>query len=131
MPRQASSQPTEVELQLLRILWELGPSTVREVHIRRTEDDGRDAGYATSVKMLAVMHEKGLVKRDDSIRPLKYRAAKSQKSTQKRLADDLIQKVYDGSAKSLVMQVLSSKRASQEDLDEIRQLIEKLEEGQS
>jgi BlaI family penicillinase repressor len=131
MSRHASTQPTEVELQFLRILWELGPSTVRVVHDKLDEDESRDTGYATTVKMLSVMFDKELVKRDDSIRPLKYRAAITQKSAQRRMSDDLIQKVYDGSAKRLVMQVLSTKRASQEDLDEIRLLIEKLEEGQS
>lgn len=131
MPRRAATQPTEVELQILRILWELGPSTVRAVHERRVREEGRDTGYATSVKMLAVMFEKGLVKRDDSIRPLKYRAAVTQRSTQQRMADDLIQKLYDGSAKSLVMQILSSQKASDEDLEEIHRLIQDLKDRTS
>ncbi len=124
MARHASSQPTEVELQILRILWELGPSTVRDVHNRLS--DSKERQYATTVKMLLVMLEKNLVKRDDSVRPQVYSAAKTQASTQKRMLKDLIQKAYDGSAKSLVMQALSSTRTSKEDLDEIRRLLDEM-----
>lgn len=124
MPRPTSSQPTEVELQLLRILWELGPSTVRDIHNRMTES--KATGYSTTVKMLSVMLDKGLVKRDDSVRPQIYRAASSQQRTQKRMLDEMIQKVYDGSAKSLVLQALSSTKASKQDLEEIRNLLDEL-----
>lgn len=124
MARHASAQPTEVELQILRSLWELGPSTVREVHNQLSES--RETQYSTTVKMLLVMLEKGLVKRDDSVRPQVYSTASSQAVTQKRLLKDLIQKAYDGSAKSMVMQALSSTRTSKEDLEEIRQLIDEM-----
>ncbi len=122
MARHASAQPTEVELQILSILWDIGPCTVRDVHNRLS--DSRETQYSTTVKMLLVMLEKGLVKRDDSIRPQVYSAASSQAVTQKRLLRDLIQKAFDGSAKSLVMQALSSTRTSKEDLEEIRKLID-------
>jgi predicted transcriptional regulator len=124
MPRPASSQPTEVELQILRILWELGPSTVRDIHNRMTLS--KDTGYSTTVKMLSVMLEKGLAKRDDSVRPQVYRAASTQARTQKKMLNEMIQKVYDGSAKSLVLQALSSTKASKQDLDEIRKLLDEL-----
>ena len=80
MPRRQSSQPTEVELQILSVLWELGPSTVREVHEALSEF--RETGYSTTLKMLQVMFEKELVRRNDSVRPQLYRAAKSQSRTQ-------------------------------------------------
>jgi BlaI family transcriptional regulator, penicillinase repressor len=124
MARHASSQPTEVELQILRILWELGPCTVRDVHNGLSET--KETQYSTTVKMLLVMLEKSLVKRDDSVRPQVYSSATSQAVTQKRLLKDLIKKAYDGSAKSLVMQALSSARTSKEDLDEIRQLLDEM-----
>lgn len=124
MPRPASSQPTEVELHILRTLWELGPSTVRDIHNRMTES--KATGYSTTVKMLSVMLEKGLVKRDDSVRPQVYRAARSQERTQKKMLNEMIQKVYDGSAKSLVLQALSSTKASKQDLDEIRKLLNEM-----
>ena len=88
MPRQASEQPTDVELQILRILWDLGPCTVREVHNRLSSDKGTK--YETTVKMLLVMLEKGLVKRDDSVRPQVYSAARTQANTQKRMLNQAL-----------------------------------------
>ncbi len=125
MARPVSTQPTEVEIQILNLLWELGPTTAREIHNRLSEH--KETTYSTTVKMLSVMLGKGLVKRNDSVRPQLYRAAQTQARTQKRMLGDLIEKVYDGSAKSLVMQALSTKDASKEDLAEIRRLIETLE----
>lgn len=125
MPRPVSSQPTEVELQILRILWEAGPATVREIHNRIAEF--KETNYATTVKMLVVMLEKQLVSRDDSIRPQVYRAAVTQSMTQRKMLSDLVRKVYDGSTKSLIMQALSSKKATQEDIDEIRSLLDEME----
>ena len=125
MPRPVPSQPTEVELQILRILWEAGPVTVREIHNRISEY--KETNYATTVKMLVVMLEKQLVSRDDSIRPQVYRAAVTQATTQRKMLNDLVRKVYDGSTKSLIMQALSSKKASQEDIDEIRNLLNEMD----
>ena len=125
MPRPASTQPTEVELRILRKLWESGPSTAREVHNALNEDKGTN--YSTSVKMLAVMFEKGLVERDESSFPMTFTVATGQEETRRNVMSEVIQKLYDGSAKSLVLQVLSSQEASKTDLDEIRQLIEQLD----
>ena len=127
MARPSTMGPTEVELQILRILWELGAGTVRQVHNRLIANQSKETNYSTTVKMLSIMLAKGLVKRDESVRPQVFRAAASQQRTQRRLLNDLIRKVYDGSAKSLVLQALSSQKASPEDLEEIRQLIEELE----
>ncbi len=123
-----SSQPTAVELEILRILWDLGPSTVRQVHQRLSED--KETNYSTTVKMLAVMLGKGLVKRDDSVRPLVYRAAMSRDRAAKSFLSDLIDKVYDGSAMSLVLQALASGKASKEEIDEARKLLDDLESKQ-
>jgi BlaI family transcriptional regulator, penicillinase repressor len=125
MSRPASTQPTEVELRILRKLWESGPSTAREVHNALNED--KETNYSTTVKMLAVMFDKGLVERDDSAFPMTFTAAIGQEETRRNVMAEVIQKLYDGSAKSLVMQVLSSQPASKADLDEIRQLIEQLD----
>ena len=91
------------------------------------EIEEKETTYSTTVKMLAVMLEKGLVKRDESASPQVYRAASSQQATQRRMMRNLIDKVYDGSALSLVMQALSSRKASKEELAEVRQLLDDLE----
>ncbi len=126
MARQASTQPTDVELQILRILWEDGPSIARHVHDRL--QDAKQTTYSTTVKMLSVMLEKGLLKRDDKVRPQIYRPAMAQQRTQKRMLGELLDKVYDGSAKTLMLHVLSSKKTSREELDEIRQWLDEMEE---
>jgi predicted transcriptional regulator len=125
MPRPTASQPTEVELQILAILWEQGACSAREIHNAILET--RETNYSTTVKMLSVMLEKDLVKRDDSIRPQIFRAATTQKRTQTKLLKDLIQKAYDGSTGSLVLQALSSQKATPEELAEIRELLNQLE----
>ncbi len=126
MARPTSSQPTQVELQILRILWQTGGATAREVHNALAEVELKDTTYSTTVKMLAVMLEKGLAKRDESISPQVYRAASSRQTTQRRMMRDLIDKVFDGSALSLVMQALSSRKASKEDLAVVRRLFDEL-----
>ena len=125
MPRPTSAQPTEVEMQILRILWDLGPSPVREIH-RRLEA-AKGTSYSTTVKMLAVMLQKGLVKRDEQAQPHVYRPALTRAKTGKRMLDDLIEKVYQGSAMSLVLQALSSGKATKEELDEVRRMLDQME----
>ena len=125
MPRPASVHPTEVELQILRILWELGPSPVREIHARLEADKGTN--YSTTVKMLSVMLQKGLVKRDEAVRPHVYRAALSREKAGRRLLRDLIEKLYDGSASSLVLQALSSGKATKAELAEVRRVLDQME----
>jgi predicted transcriptional regulator len=128
MPRTPSSQPTEVELQILRILWGEAPSTARQIHNQLAEV--RDTNYSTTVKMLSVMLEKKLVRRDDTVRPQVFWPAATQKRTQQRMLKDLIHKVYDGSAGSLVLQALASKKASPEELAEIRRVLDELGKGE-
>ncbi len=127
MPRPPSSGPTEVELQILSVLWREPQGTARQIH--EAVSATRETNYSTTVKMLAVMLEKGLVVRDEATRPHRYRSAKSRAVTQRGIVKDLIQRVFDGSAGSLVLQALASKKASAEELDEIRRLIDQLEGG--
>src|SRR5262245_25436910 len=120
-----SSQPTAVELEILRILWELGPSPVRHIHARLAEAKGTN--YSTTVKMLSVMLTKGLVKRDEDATPHIYRAAMTRERAAKKLLNELIEKLYDGSAMSLVLQALAARRASPAEIDEIRKLLDEME----
>ncbi len=131
MARHISTQPTEVELQILRILWQRDGATARAIHNLLAEVEERETTYSTTVKMLSVMLEKGLVRRDESASPQIYRAASSQKMTQRKMLRNLIDKVYDGSALSLVMQALSSGKATPDELVEIRKMVEELEGRQS
>lgn len=124
----ATLKPTEAELQILGVLWERGLGTVRDVHEVLYRDDG--GGYTTALKLLQVMHAKGLVERDDSQRAHVYRAAVSKERTQKRFLSDIVQRVFDGSASQLVLHALGSQRATREELDEIRDLLDRLEREQ-
>lgn len=129
MARRSSPQPTDVELQILDVLWHRGPSTVRQVHEALAA--ARETGYSTTLKMMQVMRDKGLVVRDDSIRPQVYRAARSRQQTQLRILDDLVQKAFGGSAKRLVMQMVSANRVSPEELAEIERLVAEAERSGS
>ena len=114
-------KPTDAELAILRVLWTRGPSTVREV----AEDMGREGAYTTVLKILQIMTDKGLVRRDDSERTHVYEAAYSEGQTQKQIVTDLLDRVFDGSAAKLVLQALETGRASPEELSEIRRLIDR------
>lgn len=129
MPRQPSQQLTEVELQILQILWEHGPAPVRIIHEALSQL--RDTNYSTTVKMLSVMLEKSLVRRDENERPHVYEPVVTRKKAQKRMLGNLIDQLYSGSATSLVLQALSSKKASTEELNQIRELLDQIEEEQS
>ena len=129
MPRKPSAQPTEVELAILRVLWERGPSSVREVHNALKAD--RETGYSTTLKMMQVMHAKGLLLRDESTRPQQFRPALSQEKTQLKLIDDLVQKAFGGAAGRMMVRALSGKRVSPKELAEIKRLIRQLEQGES
>jgi predicted transcriptional regulator len=121
-------KPTEAELEILHVLWSRGPSTVREVHEELYRNEG--AGYTTALKLLQVMHAKGLVERDDSQRAHVYRAVASKQSTQHRFLADMVQRVFEGSASQLLLHALGNNpRASREELAEIRALLAKWEKG--
>ncbi len=120
-----STQPTAVELEILRVLWELGPSPVREIHTRLNEAKGTN--YSTTVKMLAVMLTKRLVKRNEKATPHIWRAAITHERAAKKFLTELIDKVYDGSTMSLVLQALSAGKASKQQIDEARRLLDEME----
>jgi predicted transcriptional regulator len=119
MPR--LPKPTEAELGLLRVLWQRGPSTVREIH------DGlespRAIGYTTVLKLLQIITEKGLVVRDESRRTHVYRSRLSEERTQRQLVRDLLDRAFGGSPTKLVMQALAARRATPEEMAEIQRLI--------
>jgi predicted transcriptional regulator len=112
-------KPTEAELAILRVLWARGPSTVRDV----AEAMDRTGAYTTVLKLMQIMTEKGLITRDDASRAHVYEATYSEDHTQRQLVKDLLDRLFDGSASKLVMQALASKRASPEELREIRRLL--------
>ena len=118
-------QPTPAELELLRVLWQRGPSTVRDVHA----DLERKVGYTTVLKLLQIMTEKGLVTRDAASRSHVYSAAVSADATQQRLVADLLDRAFGGSRLDLVMQALSAAPTTREELRQIRALLDSLPGG--
>jgi BlaI family transcriptional regulator, penicillinase repressor len=117
-----SPQPTPTELEILRVLWRQGPCTVREVH----EDlrDQHPVGYTTILKLLQIMVEKGIAVRDESARSHVYRAAISEDRTKRRLVSELVDRAFDGSAADLIVQALSARRVSPDELQQIRELLD-------
>jgi BlaI family penicillinase repressor len=114
-------RPTDAELAILRVLWPLGPSTVRQVHEALAR---RETGYTTTLKLMQIMAEKGLVLRDESARTHVYSAKVSEADTQAQLVKDLMERAFGGSAKALVMRALTAEETSREELREIRKLID-------
>lgn len=114
--------PSNAELEILRVLWRKGPSTVREVH--EILERQRQLGYTTVLKIMQVMAEKGLVTRDESERSHVYSPAVEEKSIKRRLVSELLDKAFDGSAAQLVLQALSDKPASAEDVQKIKDLLD-------
>jgi predicted transcriptional regulator len=121
MSRQ-TPKPTDAELAILRVLWERGPSTVRQVYEVLNRE--RPAAYTTSLKLLQIMTEKGLVERDERDRTHIYRARLSEEQTQRQLIRDLLDRAFDGSATKLVLQALAARRATADELQEIRRVID-------
>ena len=118
----STCRPTAAELAILRVLWSAGPSTVRQVHEALAES--RDTGYTTTLKLMQIMADKGLVTRDQTARSHVYSTQLSQDQTQRDLVTDLLDRAFGGSAAELVLQALNARKASPEELDEIRQLID-------
>lgn len=119
-------KPTDSELEILNILWAKGPSTVREVHDILVEN--KDAGYTTTLKLMQIMYEKGLLERDASTKSHVYKAAISQEQTQGQIVKRMIDNVFNGSAMKLVMQALGNHKADKEELEQIKQYLEQMEE---
>jgi predicted transcriptional regulator len=119
-------KPTESELEILQILWTKGEATVREVHEELAKS--KDAGYTTTLKLMQIMHEKNLVKRDDSIRTHIYQAAVKKETTQKHLLTKMINSLFGGSSTQLVLQALGNNehKASREEIEQIQALLDNL-----
>ena len=124
MPRRPATQPTEAELEVLRVLWDRGQSTVREVHevLQRT----RRTGLTTTLKILQVMTRKGLVLRDSDVYPHRYRAAAGARKVQTRLVRDLARRAFDGSVSQLLVRAVEGGGLSEDELKELRKLIDEV-----
>ena len=122
-------KPTDSELEILMILWEHGPSSVRFVNEKLNE--ARDVGYTTTLKLMQIMVDKGLAQRDTASRTHIYYAAVKEADTQKRLLKKFVDSTFRGSAMKMVMQALGNHQASKEELDEIKAMIEKMENDES
>jgi BlaI family penicillinase repressor len=122
MSKSQLPKPTDAELAILRVLWSRGPSTVRQVH--EVLGRQRAMAYTTSLKLLQIMTEKGLVRRDDSDRTHVYQPRLTEQQTQRQLVRDLLDRAFGGSSSKLVMQALAARRATPEEIGEIRRLLE-------
>lgn len=119
-------KPTESELQILQVLWRLGPSTVREVNDILSEK--RETGYTTTLKLMQIMHEKGLVSRERQGKSHVYSALITEGQTQQQLVDQMVNTAFGGSAMKLVMRALDSSRATPEEIQKIRDLLDQIDE---
>jgi len=127
VPRKTPSpQPTKAELDILRVLWRHGPSTVRDVHEHL---EARETGYTTVLKLMQIMAVKGLVRRDERARSHVYRAAFAEQATKQRIIGDLLDRAFDGSAANLVMHALESRPASADEIARIRTFLDTLDQG--
>lgn len=124
MATEIEIKPTESELEILQILWAKKSCTVREVHEVLTQN--KEAGYTTTLKLMQIMHEKGLVARDTSSKTHVYKAIVNQQRTQQHLVSRMINNVFNGSASRMVMQALGNHKASKEELDAIKQYLDDL-----
>jgi predicted transcriptional regulator len=117
-------KPTESELEILQVLWRKGLATVREVHEELSKT--KDAGYTTTLKLMQIMNEKGLVKRDDSMRTHVYQSAVNKEITQKNLLGKMINSLFGGNSTQLVIQALGEHKVSVEELEKIQQILDRL-----
>lgn len=122
----APFQPTDAELAILRVLWDRDPCTVRDVHAALAAT-GKDVAYTTVLKMLQIMTEKKLVLRDDRARSHLYRPATPRPKAQKQLVDDFVERAFGGAAAELVLHALAGRKASSEELADIRRLLDRME----
>ncbi len=125
MATSATKNPTASELEILHVLWERGPSTVRDVH--QTLNEKRPMGYTSVLKLMQIMTAKGTVRRNEQQRAHVYEAVQPEESTKRQLALDVMQRVFGGSASELLMHALAGRKASREELEQIRRLLEEQE----
>lgn len=120
-------KPTNSELEILQVIWKKGSCTVREVNEELARDKGMEIGYTTTLKLMQIMHEKGLLERETGSRSHIYKALISQAKTNQNILDTLIDTVFNGSAAQLVMQALSNKKSSREEIELIKKYLEQLD----
>ncbi|MNS56424.1 Penicillinase repressor [compost metagenome] len=121
----SASEPTKAELEILNVLWEHGSASVRFVNDRLNES--REVNYTTTLKLMQIMVEKGILTRDESSMKHTYSVAEAEQETKAHLLDKFVETLYKGSASKLVMQLLGNKRTSSKDLEEIRKMLDKLD----
>lgn len=123
--KKETQKPTEAELEILQVLWKKGPATVREINEQLSEK--RDVGYTTTLKLMQIMYSKNLLQRREEGRTHIYKAIIKESDIQKELTDKFLETVFGGSAQKLVLQALGSNKPTSEELEEIKQLLNKLE----
>lgn len=127
MKKPSTPKPTAAELDILGVLWRTGPATVRQVF--EVLDARRGAGYTTVLKLMQIMADKGLLEREESARAHVYKPVLRQEDTQRQMVDDLLERVFGGSASQLVMRALSGRRTSKKEMAEIRRMLDEYEGG--
>ena len=125
MTEHTKQKPTASELEILRVLWERGPSTVREVH--EALADKKSTGYTSVLKLMQIMTAKGIVRRNENERAHVYEACEPAETTKRQLAADVMHRVFDGSASELMMHALAGRRASKQEIEELRRLLDAFE----
>src|SRR5271165_723227 len=122
MATHCTQKPTSSELEILHVLWDRGPSTVREVH--QALNEKRPLGYTTVLKLMQIMTAKGLVRRNEEQRAHVYEAVQPAEKTKRQFASDVLQRVFDGSAKELMLHALAGRRSSKNEIEELRHLLD-------
>ena len=125
MPRPSTTLPTSSELEILQIIWQMGPSTVREVY--RALAERRDVGYSTVLKFMQIMADKGTLVRDETAKPQRYRPAQPRQQMQRGILRDLVDRAFGGSPASLIVQALADRRSTAEERRQIRELLDRLD----
>ena len=125
MKKKITSKPTEAELEILQVLWKNGPSTVRTINDKLNEK--KEVGYTTTLKIMQIMTEKNLVKRNEENKSHIYKAAYKENETQKVLLDRFLETAFGGSASKLIMQALGNRHATKEEIEEIRRFLDEIE----
>jgi BlaI family penicillinase repressor len=127
MSEQHTAKPTASELEILQILWNRGPSTVRDVHLVLTLNQGKPIGYTSVLKLMQIMTAKGTVRRNEEQRAHVYEAVHPAEKTKRQLATDVLQRVFDGSASELMMHALSGGKGSKQEIEELRRMLDEYE----
>jgi predicted transcriptional regulator len=127
MSEHSTAKPTASELEILQILWNRGPSTVRDVHLVLTLNQGKPIGYTSVLKLMQIMTAKGTVRRNEEQRAHVYEAVHPAEKTKRQLAADVLQRVFDGSASELMMHALSGGKGSKEEIEELRRMLDEYE----